>query len=415
MLSKSNSDMVWKYLWLQIKRLFKVFPVIMVTTSILVGGLGLLTGMIMQMNLQEDHKQKVNIGIIGDVTDSYLGIGIQALQHLDSSRFTVAFEEMTEKEAKAGLEAGKLSAYVVIPEGFVESVVSGENLPITYVTASGTRGVNVALMDELVECVSVMITESQNAIYGMQHILVEEEKTDNFWEETNVLNLKYIKAILNRTGIYDIQLLGYSNQLSFISFYVCGMIVLFLLLWGINGSYLLIKRDSALVRTLVSKNVSVSKQIGIEYIAYFLLMSACLLCIGTVIVVGTDLAGIWIPEWERSGVGEKLNFLIKLLPLAAMIGALQFLLYELVTGMVSGILLQFTAAIVLGYLSGCFYPVAFFPERIQGFLRLLPTGVGVEYAGLCLLEKAAGKEILIILVYIFLFLLAAVWVRKRKL
>ena len=415
MLNRGKTDIIWKYLCLQIKRVFKAFFPIMLTTLILVSGIGILTGMIIRLNLQEENKQKVNIGIVGKVTDSYLGIGVQALQHLDSSRFTVNFEEMTEKEARESLEAGKLSAYVVIPEGFVESVVSGENMQIRYVTASGARGINSTLMDELVECVSIMITESQNAIYGMQHILIEEEKTQNFWEETNTMNIKYIKTVLNRTGIYDVQLLGYSNQLSFISFYVCGMIVLFFLLWGINGSYLLIKKDSALVRMLTSKNIPVSKQIAAEYSAYFLLVAASLLCVGVLLVIGMELTEITIPEWERVDLQEKLIFLIKLLPVAAVISAMHFFLYEMVSGIVSGVLLQFTIAIGLGYLSGCFYPISFFPETVQRFFQYLPTGVGVRYVGLSLTEGAAGKELLVMLIYMFIFLFMSGWIRKKKL
>ncbi len=406
--------MTGKYLWLQIKRAWKVFPAMLLTTLILAGGLGAALGMIVKINLQEEQKQKVRIGIVGDAKESYLGIGIDALQQLDSSRFTVIFEEITRNEAETALKQGELSAYVLIPEGFVESVVQGENLPITYVTADKMQGINGALMKELLECISTLITESQNGIYGMQQILTEEEKTKDFWKNTDELNLKYIKTLLNREDIYEMQLLGYFGQLSFVSYYACGMLVLFLLLWGMNGSHLFIKKDTALIRLLVSRNISIPEQIAAEYCALFLLMSASLLCVGAAAMTGMELAGMKLPEWQGTFFEEKVFFFLKILPAVAAISALQFLLYELVSEIISGILLQFTAAMGLGYLSGCFYPIAFFPEKAWPVLQNLPAGKALQYIGRCLLKEPVGKEALLLAGYGVIFLFLAGIIRKRK-
>ena len=412
--NKIDYRMSGKYLGLQLKRVVKVFPVIILTTMILTLGLGLFVNIIVQLNGQEQSKQKVSVGVVGDADDSYLGIGIYALQHMDSSRFQVTFSEMEREEAEKSLEAGEISAFVVIPEGFVDSVVRGENMQVTYVTATGSRSMNSVLMDEIVESVSELITKSQSGIFGMQNALIEEKETDRFWELTDDLNIYYIQHILNRSDFFELELLGYSNQLSFFGYYVCSMIMLFLLLWGMNGSYLFIKKDLSLARVLASKRVPAFLQVADEYLAYLVLIILSLLCVGGTVLIGTELEYIKIPEWEGAMMYEKWAFLLQLLPVAAMIAALQLLLYEFVSGVISGILLQFLTAICLGYLSGCFYPISFFPERIQQAAGLLPTGIGNRYIGLRFMGQSAGMELGALLLYAIVFLLGAMLVREIK-
>jgi len=405
---------VKKYFILQLKRVAKVFPVIMLTTAILAVSLGLLVVVITGLNGKDDQKQKVNVGVVGDMNESYLGIGIYALQNLDSSRYSVSFLEMTEKEAKEQLDNGTISLYVMVPEGFVNSIVNGENLKLTYVTTNGNRGIKSILMDEMATGVSSMITESQSGIYGMQNILLEENMTENYYELTVELNKIYIEKIINRSDIFKTQVIGYSNQLSFISFFVCGMLVLFLLIWGINCSHLFIKKDMALVRVLASKKVPVYVQIMGEYIAYVVLMCSCFFSIAFLLIIGTEVMGISIPEWENVFFAGKIGFIIKLLPVLFMISALQFMLYEIITGFISGILLQFVAAVGLGYLSGCFYPLSFFPETIRWIGEILPTGIAVKYAGKCLLNEPAGWDIVALLGYSAVFLVIGALERNLK-
>jgi len=412
--NKIDYRMSGKYLGLQLKRVVKVFPVIILTTMILTLGLGLFVNIIVQLNGQEQSKQKVSVGVVGDADDSYLGIGIYALQHMDNSRFQVSFSEMEREEAEKSLETGEISAFVVIPEGFVDSVVRGENMQVTYVTATGSRSINSVLMDEIVESVSELITKSQSGIFGMQTALIEEKETDRFWELTDDLNIYYIQHILNRSDFFEVELLGYSNQLSFFGYYVCSMIMLFLLLWGMNGSYLFIKKDLSLARVLASKRVPAFLQVADEYLAYLVLIILSLLCVGGTVLIGTELEYIKIPEWEGVMMYEKWTFLLQLLPVAAMIAALQLLLYEFVSGVISGVLLQFLTAICLGYLSGCFYPISFFPERIQQAARLLPTGIGNRYIGLRFMGQSAGIELVALLLYAIVFLLGAMLVREIK-
>ena len=84
------------YFLSQLKRIKRVLPAIMIMTLLLVGCILLIAGGMLQSDSSSEKKQKVQVGLVGDISGSYLGFGITALQHLDSSRFAIEFIEMEE-------------------------------------------------------------------------------------------------------------------------------------------------------------------------------------------------------------------------------------------------------------------------------------------------------------------------------
>ena len=402
------------YLLAQMKRVKKALPAVLIMTLLLTGCIALISKVMLIADSSSEKKQKVQIGLVGDISGSYLGFGISALQHLDSSRFAIEFIEMEEEEARDRLNHGTLSAFVIVPEGFVEAAVRGENMPLTYVSTSGSLRLGSMIMNELVNTISSLLTESQNAIYGMQNYLVNNGMSDIYWQATDELYLRFLDFILGRTSVYELEIMGLSGNLSMIGYYLCGFTVLFLLLWGIAGSPLYIKKDHALPALLSSKGQNTLSQMAGEFVAYFVLMATSFLLVIVLVAVAMGLTGFTLPEWEREGIGILFGFYVKMLPVAAVICAMQLLLFELTSDMVSGILLQFLCALSLGYLSGCFYPISFFPESIQIVQPLLPTGVAVNYGGNLLMEESTVIEMVLLLGYLVLFLVLATAVRKRK-
>lgn len=155
-----------------------MFPSVLLTAILLTGTLGLILYMVLNMNASSEDKQKAKIGLVGDLSDSYLELGMHALQNLDSTRFSVEFFPMSEEEARQQLELGELTAYARIPDDLVESIMSGENSKITYVTSSGSAEIVTLLSQELMEVVSELLVEAQNAIYGMQRLLRQNGRKD---------------------------------------------------------------------------------------------------------------------------------------------------------------------------------------------------------------------------------------------
>ena len=403
-----NTKIFFAYFTAQCKRIIKIFPSVMVTTVILVCGLALLAAALFQLENAQEKKQKVEIGLVGNRSGSYLGFGIQALQSLDSSRFAIDFLEMSsEREAKEALERGELSAYVLLPDGFVDALVRGENMPATYVTSPGAAGIGSMVMNELVETISDLITESENGIYGAQRFLREQGREDIYWEASDRLYLRYLDFILGRELVYKIELTGVSGGLTVIEYYTCSIIILFLLFWGIAAAPFLIHREFYIFRLLQAKGLSAGRQILAEYGAYILLLSGIFLPI--MILVGAAAA-----RTEFVMFDSPLR-MFGLLPVILLFAAMQLVIYEWITNPVTGALIQFLGALGLGYLSGCFYPVTFFPAGVQLIAPFLPTGAAMEYSGKMMLGSTAYGELVVMGMYGAGFLLIAVLLRKRRL
>ena len=93
---------------------------------------------------------------------------------------------------------------------------------------------------------------------------------------------------------------------------------------------------------------------------------------------------------------------------------MQFAVYELTFGIISGVLAQFVLAAALGYISGCFYPYYMFPQSIQTVASVLPSGITFEL----LRDNVALRESnswWICLLYTAAFLMIAVIARRKRL
>lgn len=367
----------WIYLRLQFKRMAMAFPAVFCMTVILAGGIGLLVWMQVRLSRDADGQQKVNLGIVGDAEESYLGMGIYVLENLDASRYTINFSHLEEEEAKTQLEMGKINGYIRIPEGFVESVVSGENLPVTFVAGGSQAGIGSALVLELADTISEIITQSQAGLYCQQEFYLRQGELETIYQDMDELNLRYFDMILNRNQMYDIQLVGGRMELSAAGYYFCAMLLAFFLLWGMNCGTLLVKKDMAMPKVLSASGLGAWAQIAGEFAAYLGFMLMNYAGITGILMIGMKIAGMPLPE--VGSTGELLGFCFRIWPVLLCVAALQFLLYSVVSGLISGLLLNFISAAALGYLSGCFYPVSYFPRMLRNLAGVLPTGTGLAY------------------------------------
>ena len=402
------------YTRLQLKRAFKVYPSILLVTVITLGAICVGSMLALKSYLKSENKQKVSIGIVGDVHDTYLGIGLSALENFDVSRFSIDFVEMDEQNAINLLKNREISGYIKVPKGFIEGIYRGENKPAKYVTLNSPDGFGSIIMNEIATAVSGLITESQNGIYSMQRLAYKYDKTDNLDKKTNELNITYINYILDRNSSFEHKILGVSDSLSLGAYYICGITIFFLLIWGISCNKLLGNDNVSLSRILSASGICAKNQIFSELLAY-VAITALTMCIAGVLsgVVFSNF-DLGITEVSGAGVFEGLSFVVLILPVIIMVCAMHKAFYELVSGTVSRVLILFMLAVGLGYVSGCFYPDYFFPDSVQKIASLLPVGVGFSYMRKLMAESFGIFDFLLVSAYAFLFYLIALWARKRK-
>ena len=403
------------YFFAQSKRAGRLLPGLLIVNLCVCACVGTLAYLLVTQGALAAGGTRYRIGMVGDLSDSYLGFGIQALQTMDDSRLMIELVGMTEEEAEEAFSRGDLYAVVRVPDDLMESIVSGENdRLITYTAAQGQKGLGTMVMGEIVDLASTLVTRSQSAIYGMQRVLAEEGRGEEIAWETDRLNLMLINLVLSRSGFSEVEVLGYSQGLSMELYYFSTIILLMVLLSGLLNSAFFAHRPAALSGFVRARGVGAVWQILCEYLTYLLLLLLDLFCLACPIALGLERKLISVPEWEGMGAEPFRGFLLSLLPVAAMFAALQFFLYEAAEGIVGGIFLQMLCGVGMGYLSGYFYPSAFFPERMRLVGESLPSGAARRFVENGILGESARYAGMAVFLYLVFFLVLAAVIRHRK-
>ena len=358
-------------------------------------------------------KQKFAIGIVGDTKESFLGIGISALENFDSSRFAIEFVELDEEKAKSSLQKGEISAYAVVPDDFVNSLVYGEIKKIKYYTTDDSAGISAVFEKEVTKVISDILIQSQKGIYGLDNAMEDNGAGDNAGEKMNELCLEYIELIINRTSMGKNEFIGVSDNISMQGYFLCSITTLFIFLFGIACVSLYAKRDISLNRILFAKGQRGCRQVICEYFAYFFLVYIVVFVTSICVAVFGGLRSL-IPELEYMDFSQVLILNARLIPVVAMISALHFLLFEITRDIVTGVLIQFVVSVSLTYISGCFYPIYFFPEVVQKFSSFLPGGIARSYLAGCIVHKPMNISFILVLFYFIMFLGVTILMRNRR-
>lgn len=358
-----------KYFYLQWKRIARYLPGAVCVTLILMSGLLLGYGtMTASLDTSADN-QKIQVAICGDVDDPIMQMGLATITALDSTKYSIDIMVMEEAEASRMLEQGDIAAYAVVPKGFMEHAMSGHLIPLRMITTAGAASLVSIFKDEVTKVIVTMVVEAQKGVFGLMDGFQEY---DIPYQQKLVdgLAFEYVDLILCRGDAYTLEELGIADSLSFSEYLLCGLTVLLVLLACLPFVPLMIRRDPALSQMLHSKGKPVWMQAVCSYAALFLGLVAVFAILLSAIYIA---AGVLAPDVQLElPLG---SVCVNMLPVLMMAAAMSFLLCSLSSDLISGVLLQFFVTAAMCFVSGCMYPVYFFPERVQRLAALLPTGI----------------------------------------
>lgn len=405
------------YLKLSIKRSSKTYPAIFAITVITIFAIALTAVVIMDAGKNSKEKTKLTIGVVGDTSETYLGVGIAALENFDSSKYSIEFEETTERRARRDLKRRDISGYLRVPDNFVENILYGRNKPAEYVVLDDSTGFETALMSEFASLASDWVLMCQSAVYGMQGISEDYGNSaarKNVGKNTRAINTMNMEDVLGRNKAYDTEVIGIADSLSLEAYYLCGIIIFFLLIWGISCNKLLIKKDYALPKVLYSRGIKSFWQVFSDYVSYLVITLGTLVFLAVVFGITIQSINTGIRELRGTNVLTCVGYVVKLLPVIVMFTLMNMMICEMATGIVNTIVLQLFVSLATAYISGCFYPNYFFPETMQKIAQVLPGGAGFAYARKSLVGVIPLKELCINLAYSGMFALVTVYLRRLR-
>ncbi len=396
-------NMIFRYMVLNIKKALKLSKFSFFSACIILITAALVSFIAISLDDSKEEEQKINVGIVGDPKDSYIGMGITALDRLDSSRYSIEFVKLSEKEAKQNLEKSQIAGYIIITDEFLEALGRGEHEKLKFVSRYNP-GLADSILKEITDVVSVTLFNSERAIYAMQDFVIEKNEP-GLNDITVDMNKVFINNVFSRNKMYDIQVMDYYRELDVKSYYISAMFALFITLSGIGLSLLLIKRDMELYKILESKGFSFVYQVITEFLVAFIYMCMSLVLPFAVLVL--------LYNFDHMDV-EPLSLLMASLPLVAVMTSIYQLLYELISDLIASISTSFVCMLSMAYLSGVFYPANFFTDRLKVLIEFLPINLGLEVMRGLFLSEPESKGILLLLCYTLVAVILSIVIRRMR-
>ncbi len=404
------------YLRLQLKRTAKAYIGILALTLVLLCAVGAVGAAVLGERSEDESFAKLSVGVVGDKEDPMLKMGLTLLRETDNASIMIDFIDCTDEEnALALMQSRELNAYVVIPDGFADALLSGENEKLRYVMARTGATMGAQLTREVIDVVSNYFIETQaccGALYNYARDagIDREERVELDFD----LSMRYTAAALDREKFTEVTEIGIGNNLSAVGYYVCGLTVFFVMAIGIAFCAVRVKSEHSLERLLYSRGYGACAQVLGEYLPYFAFVAVTVALPFIAAGVLSENFELPIGELEDLDLSDFISIFVGFLPAVFVITAMQFLLYELISGMINSVLVQFIVAVVMGYIGGCFYPLHFMPDAVQTAASMLPVGAAFNRFASLLTGASNTASLAVCAVYGAALMVLAAVARKLR-
>lgn len=351
-------------------------------------------------------QSRIGVGIVGSIENKYMKLGVEMLNNMDASRFSIKFINMDETAAKKSLKAGEIIGYFKIDKDFIEALEKGENRPVEYISSGA--GMISALSKEVASVFSTLLVNSERAIYATDNYLIDHPQVYNRERANTEFNIELLKNVMSRGKIYDVKSIDTVSGLSDTDNYICGMSVLFMMLTGLGLGGLLCEKNESLLRVLKSRGLSY----GDSLIADMFVISLYIILTVLIFTGGMALTGAILPGNYNSV--NLFEYCKDIVFLSVMFASMHLFIYEIIYKRVVAVLAELLLGISLGYIGGCIYPISFFPDIIRKLSIFLPSGAGIQ-----MLSDGMGYSVdifcfIIILLYSILFIGGVYALRNKR-
>lgn len=391
-----------KYFLTQCKRLLRYFPgTVLVAVLLMLCMLLAYNALTAEPAEDAAEEDLITVAFTGETGDMFLQMGISAISNFDSTRFAMRVIQMEENEAMDALQRGDVAVCVIVPVGFMEGAMQGDLMPLKFVTTAGSSGLVTIFKNEITAVVSNILVNSQKGVFAYSDVLGAHEFYWDRGAKMDLMSLEYVDYIIARDQMYSMEELGIGDDLPLEDYLLCGLTVLLFMLICLPFGPMLISGDPALGRMLKSRGIHPLSQLTAEFIGYTLFL-------GTMICL---LVAIAAPQIGFPGVSQ---WLPAVLPVVLALSSLSFMLYTCADHIISGMLTYFFSTLALCFVSGCLYPVFFFPVTLQKLAAWLPAGLARTQLSGCLTGNTPDYGGLYLICYSILFLTVSGLVRCRR-
>lgn len=340
---------------------------------------------------------EIKVGIVADKEDTMTRMLVKFVQSMDSLKSTAAFELMSEEEARAQMEKGEIYAAIIVPEGMIDSVISGENFPATILLDNSHNRMETEAFAQLTRSGAKLLTVAQAGIYAADEFCVENGLRDQIQQTEDYLNEVYLNYALERASVFRTKEVRAVKGVGLMDYYGISMLLAFLSFAGLVFGRRIQVRMEERNRMLSVRGISAGGQYLIEAGAF----------LGVYALLGMIISlPICFLLGGLSGSSFKIAvswiFLV-LVWLAE--GAFLRTLFQITGNTAGGIGVCFVVLMAFMFAAGVFIPTSFLPLWVEKMGGFLPYKGWMEVMAVVLQGRCEGQIIVQLLIEIIVFLL----------
>lgn len=349
-----------------IKRCFKLLPGLLLTTLLFLFAAGILLHYYTPILFGEEPFQQVNVALYMPEDSGYNQMGLSMVSNMKSFQDSLnIIQTDTYEEGYAMLVNKEAAAFIVIPEGFISSILNGNNNPIR-ILLNGTKTFETYVVNDLLQNAAALLGTAQAAVYSVYDISVQygldHETNIAFQNQIDTVNMTYVLAresIFSEENFDLLHAFSLTEQLAasfllLILFMTCFILTAFYK--GNNDAYYIRQKISGIGKgkLLISNCLAASIDIYVVYIMIF--------------------AGLLI-----MGLHPTFLSLLTILPVILIVSLFIGLISEFVSGPHMANLIIFLMVLLLLYLAGGILPLQLMPKFLQHTAGYNPMTWLIQY------------------------------------
>jgi len=352
------------YLQLECKRTMKNLPYILAGVIVLVLLAGTIAFSAANILYGDEKVGRIQVAVVKPEEDLLAEKVLDMIESLDSVNGLCTFTYLDEKTGMDGLRSGDYFALMKVPEGLVEGIMDGSNVPVVVVFPERAQ-LEAAVFRELTEAGGSILGTAQAGIYAADEYLYGNDLSVLVPKAEEDLNRIFLSYALDREVYFRKETVNAGGTVGIAAHFLIAASTMILFLTGIPAAPMMRTNGLALRQKLAVAGVGNWMQAAVRGVCLW----------GALVILA--LVPFAFAVHEQYIVFSAVN--LGRLTAACGAAAIWVLLcYEMCRNSAAAILVLFCTVVVMMFLSGGIVPSVFLPEAIREIGTYLPTNVVME-------------------------------------
>lgn len=307
--------------------------------------------------MRSDNNEKINLAIVNEDTNPFTEILISYITSDESFSQNFNFYIENIDSAKFSMSEGKYDAIILIPDRFLNDIISGKNESFkSYI--GNVSSIEALAFNEILTSAAKYISSSQVGIYStLDYLRYKVNASDVIYNRGLAgINLYFSKVVLGRKAMLDEQSVSPSGTHTLQVYYFLSILVMFMLLYSVLHVYSIHEVcNSSVILKIKSSSLSYFKIMFSKFLSVFILNLILFVIIFIALFIGVNSSFELNFNINIANVILMVNFLI-IVSLFAIISSVLF------SEKNSAYIFILIITITMTFISGGYIPSAFLPE-----------------------------------------------------